>query len=35
MVLDATVLGGLPNGIVLSPDEKYLYANAGQRNDAL
>jgi gluconolactonase len=31
MVLDATVLGGIPNGIVLSPDEKYLYANAGQR----
>ena len=31
MVLDAMVLGGIPNGIVLSPDEKYLYANAGQR----
>ena len=31
MVLEATVLGGIPNGIVLSPDEKYLYANAGQR----
>jgi gluconolactonase len=31
MVLDATVLGGIPNGIVLSPDEKSLYANAGQR----
>ncbi|HEY1305763.1 MAG TPA: SMP-30/gluconolactonase/LRE family protein [Vicinamibacterales bacterium] len=31
MVLDATVLGGIPNGITLSPDEKYLYANAGQR----
>ena len=31
MVLDATVLGGIPNGIVLSPDETYLYANAGQR----
>jgi gluconolactonase len=31
MVLDATVLGGIPNGIVLSPDERYLYANAGQR----
>jgi gluconolactonase len=31
MVLDAAVLGGIPNGIVLSPDEKYLYANAGQR----
>ena len=31
MVLDATVLGGIPNGVVLSPDEKYLYANAGQR----
>jgi gluconolactonase len=31
MVLEATVLGGIPNGVVLSPDEKYLYANAGQR----
>ena len=31
MVLDAMTLGGIPNGIVLSPDEKYLYANAGQR----
>jgi len=31
MVLDAMMLGGIPNGIVLSPDEKYLYANAGQR----
>ena len=31
MVLEASVLGGIPNGITLSPDEKYLYANAGQR----
>jgi gluconolactonase len=31
MVLDAMVLGGIPNGITLSPDEKHLYANAGQR----
>jgi gluconolactonase len=31
MVLDAKVLGGIPNGITLSPDERYLYANAGQR----
>jgi len=31
MVLDATVLGGIPNGVTLSPDERYLYANAGQR----
>jgi len=31
MVLDAMVLGGIPNGITLSPDERYLYANAGQR----
>jgi gluconolactonase len=31
MVLEATVLGGIPNGVTLSPDEKYLYANAGQR----
>jgi gluconolactonase len=26
MVLDAMVLGGIPNGVVLSPDERYLYA---------
>ena len=25
MVLDAMTLGGIPNGIVLSPDEKFLY----------
>jgi len=31
MVLDGKTLGGIPNGIVLSPDEKILYANAGQR----
>ncbi|MEK7855654.1 MAG: hypothetical protein AAB288_06165, partial [Acidobacteriota bacterium] len=31
LVLDAMVLGGIPNGVALSPDEKYLYANAGQR----
>jgi gluconolactonase len=31
LVLDAMTLGGIPNGITLSPDEKYLYANAGQR----
>src|SRR5690606_33619299 len=31
MVLDAKTLGGIPNGVVLSPDEKILYANAGQR----
>jgi gluconolactonase len=31
MVLDAKTLGGIPNGITLSPDERYLYANAGQR----
>ena len=24
MVLDATTLGGIPNGIALSPDERYL-----------
>lgn len=29
LVLDARDLGGIPNGIVLSPDEKYLYLNAG------
>jgi gluconolactonase len=31
MVLDAKTLGGIPNGVVLSPDERYLYASAGQR----
>jgi gluconolactonase len=31
MVLDAKTLGGIPNGVTLSPDERYLYANAGQR----
>jgi gluconolactonase len=31
MVLDAMTLGGTPNGIVLSPDERYLYLSAGQR----
>lgn len=31
MVLDAMTLGGIPNGVTLSPDERYLYANAGQR----
>jgi gluconolactonase len=28
LVLDAATLGGIPNGVVLSPDEKYLYATA-------
>jgi gluconolactonase len=28
MVLDAVTLGGTPNGIALSPDERYLYATA-------
>jgi len=31
IVLDGKTLGGIPNGVVLSPDEKTLYANAGQR----
>jgi gluconolactonase len=31
MVLDAMTLGGIPNGITLSPDERYLYATAGQK----
>jgi gluconolactonase len=31
MVLEATTLGGIPNGITLSPDERYLYLTAGQR----
>jgi gluconolactonase len=29
MVLDDKSLGGIPNGIVLSPDERYLYLTAG------
>jgi gluconolactonase len=28
-VLDDKALGGIPNGIVLSPDERYLYLSAG------
>ena len=31
MVLDATTLGGIPNGITLSPDERYLYLTALQK----
>jgi gluconolactonase len=31
LVLDAATLGGVPNGIVLSPDERYLYLSAGQK----
>ncbi|HEX7081659.1 MAG TPA: SMP-30/gluconolactonase/LRE family protein [Gammaproteobacteria bacterium] len=31
MVLDAATLGGIPNGIALSPDERYLYATAGRK----
>lgn len=31
MVLDAKALGGIPNGIALSPDEKTLYATAGAK----
>lgn len=31
MVLDAETLGGTPNGIVFSPDERYLYLSAGRR----
>jgi gluconolactonase len=31
LVLDAKVLGGIPNGIALSPDEKTLYATAGSK----
>ena len=30
-VLDGTDLGGTPNGIVLSPDEKYLYLTANRK----
>ena len=31
MVLDATVLGGIPNGIVLSPDERHLYLSTSMQ----
>jgi gluconolactonase len=31
LVLDRATLGGIPNGIVLSPDERYLYASALQK----
>ncbi len=30
-VLDAATLGGIPNGIALSPDERYLYLTALQK----
>jgi gluconolactonase len=31
LVLDDTALGGIPNGIALSPDEKWLYLSAGRK----
>src|SRR5262249_15317480 len=31
LVLDDKALGGVPNGIALSPDEKYLYLTAGRK----
>jgi gluconolactonase len=31
MVLDGKALGGTPNGIALSPDERYLYLTAGRK----
>ena len=31
MVLEDKVLGGIPNGIALSPDERYLYLTAGRK----
>ena len=31
MVLDQNSLGASPNGVVLSPDEKYLYLTAGRK----
>jgi gluconolactonase len=31
LALDQTSLGASPNGVVLSPDEKYLYLTAGRR----
>jgi gluconolactonase len=29
LLMDDKALGGIPNGIALSPDEKYLYLNSG------
>ena len=31
LVLSAADLGGIPNGVALSPDERWLYLTAGQR----
>jgi gluconolactonase len=31
LVLSAESLGGIPNGVALSPDERWLYLTAGQR----
>ena len=31
LVLDAATLGGIPNGITFSPDERYVYLSALQR----
>lgn len=31
LVLDAETLGGIPNGVALSPDERYLYITALQK----
>src|SRR5690606_25008478 len=31
LVLDAQTLGGIPNGVALSPDERYLYLTALQK----
>jgi gluconolactonase len=31
LLLSAEALGGTPNGIVFSPDERYLYLSAGQK----
>ena len=31
MVLEDKALGGIPNGIALSPDERYLYLTAGRK----
>ena len=31
LVLSAETLGGIPNGVVLSPDERYLYLSALQK----
>jgi len=32
LAIDEKTMGGQPNGLAFSPDEKYLYLNAGEKN---